>query len=113
MRDPGNEVGKILQYMKSKCRQMQYSEVINFYSIIADYCCLLDPPLYCPGLNRSCFAFLLSLLNQLIMFCYKLLYRVDKCRGSERVQRDDEKQTEYICLYFCVRPLNNFGDELE
>ena len=46
------------------------------------------------------------------MFCYELLYCVDKRRGSERVQRDDEEQMEYICWYFCVRPLNNFGDEL-
>ena len=37
---------------------------------------------------------------------------VDKCRGSERVQRDDEEQMAYIYRYFCVRPLNNFSDEL-
>ena len=37
---------------------------------------------------------------------------VDKCRGSERVQRDDEQQMAYIYRYFCVRPLNNFSDEL-
>ena len=46
------------------------------------------------------------------MFCYELLYCVDKRGSSERVQRDDEEQMEYICWYFCVRPLNNFGDEL-
>ena len=38
----------------------------------------------------------------LTMFCYELLYCVDKRRGSERVHRDDEEQIEYICLYFCV-----------
>ena len=38
---------------------------------------------------------------------------VDKRRGSQRVQRDDEEQMAYICRYFCVRPLNNFSDELE
>ena len=43
------------------------------------------------------------------MFCYQLLYCVDKRRGSERVQRDDEEQMAYICRYFCVRPLNNFS----
>ena len=37
---------------------------------------------------------------------------VDKRRGSQRVQRDDEEQMAYICRYFCVRPLNNFSDEL-
>ena len=37
---------------------------------------------------------------------------VDKRRGSERVQRDDEEQMAYICRYFCVRPLNNFSDKL-
>ena len=37
---------------------------------------------------------------------------VDKRRGSERVQRDDEEQMAYIYRYFCVRPLNNFTDEL-
>ena len=39
--------------------QTKYSDVINFYSIIAGYCCSLDPLLYCPGLYRPCFAFLL------------------------------------------------------
>ena len=39
--------------------QTKYSDVINFYSIIAGYCCSLHPPLYCPGLYRPCFAFLL------------------------------------------------------
>ena len=42
--------------------QTKYSDVINFHSIIAGYCCSLDPPLYCPGLYRPCFAFLLWLL---------------------------------------------------
>ena len=47
------------------------------------------------------------------MFCYGLLYCVNKLRGSERVHRDDGEQMEHICLvYFCVRPLNNFSDEL-
>ena len=36
--------------------QTKYSDVINFHSIIAGYCCLLDPPPHCPG---QCFAFLL------------------------------------------------------
>ena len=40
--------------------QTKYSDVINFYSITAGYCCSLDPPLYGPG--RPCFAFLLWLL---------------------------------------------------
>ena len=42
--------------------QTKYSDAINFYSITAGYCCSLDPPLYCPGLYRPCFAFLLWLL---------------------------------------------------
>ena len=46
-----------------------------------------------------------SSLVEPIMFFYELLYYVDKGRGSERMQRDDEKQMEYICLYFCVQPL--------
>ena len=41
--------------------QTKYSDVINFYSIIAGYYCSLDPPLYCPGLYRPCFAFLVCL----------------------------------------------------
>ena len=65
--------------------QTKYSDVINFHSIIAGYCCLLDPPLYCPGLYRP-------------VLCFSPL--------------DDEEQMEYISRYFCVRPLNNFGDEL-
>ena len=44
-----------------------------------------------------------------VINCYSI---VDKRRGSERVQRDDEEQMAYICRYFCVRPLNNFSDEL-
>ena len=96
-----------------KQMQTKYSDLINVYSIIAGYTCScsLDPPLYCPGWYRPCFVFLLW-LNQLIIFCYALLYYFDKRRGLERVQRDDEEQVEYICLYFCVRPLNNFGDDL-
>ena len=46
------------------------------------------------------------------MFCYELLYCIDNRRDSERVQRDDEEQMEYISQYFCVRPLNNFVDAL-
>ena len=46
------------------------------------------------------------------MFCYELLYCLNKHRGSERVQHDDEEQMENICRYFCVQPLNNFGGEL-
>ena len=46
------------------------------------------------------------------MFCYKLLYCIHKRRGLERARHDDEEQMEYIRLHFCVRPLNNFGDEL-
>ena len=65
--------------------QTKYSDVINFHSIIAGYWCLLDPPLYCPGLYRP-------------VLCFSPL--------------DDEEQMEYISRYFCVRPLNNFGDEL-
>ena len=42
--------------------QTKYSDAINFYSFTAGYCCSLDPPLYCPGLYRPCFAFLLWLL---------------------------------------------------
>ena len=65
--------------------QTKYSDVINFHSIIAGYCCSLDPPLHCPGLYRP-------------VLCFSSL--------------DDEEQMEYISQYFCVRPLNNFGDEL-
>ena len=66
--------------------QTKYSDVINFRSIIAGLnCCLLDPPLHCPGLYRP-------------VLCFSPL--------------DDEEQMEYISRYFCVRPLNNFGDEL-
>ena len=39
----------------------------------------------------------------LIMFCYELLYCVDKCKGSERVHRDNEEQMEYICLCFVLK----------
>ena len=37
--------------------QTKYSDVINFFSIIASYCCSLDPPLYCPGLYRPVLCF--------------------------------------------------------
>ena len=37
--------------------QTKYSDVINFYSIIASYCCLLDPPLHCPALYRPVLCF--------------------------------------------------------
>ena len=46
--------------INKKCGQStKYSEVIITFNsiIIAIYWYSLDPPLYCLGLNRSCFAF--------------------------------------------------------
>ena len=62
--------------IKKKCGQLtKYSDVINFYSILIN-------------INRA--------EKKLIMFCYDLLYWVDKRRGSERAHRDDGEQMKYI-----------------
>ena len=80
--------------------QTKYSDVINVYSIIAGYCCSLDPPLYCPGLYRPCFAFLLWLLiivdsqvvpcNAVYLFSLQL----------ESVRSDTHKQSwrSFVCF---------------
>ena len=57
-----NYVSLALRYRENAAinkEQMQtkYSDVINFYSIIVSYCCLLDPPLHCPALYRPVLCF--------------------------------------------------------
>ena len=89
--------------------QTKYSDVINFYSIIASYCCLLDPPLHCPALYRPvlCFSPLDDEASALLFSfgwrgqCFAFLLWMMR-----------SKIMEYISRYFCVLPLNNFGHEL-
>ena len=96
--------------------QTKHSDVINIYSLIVSYFCSLDLHLYCLGLYRPCFAFLLWLLNQslqldsvltnvkraeeiLIMFCYKLhLYFIALISIGVSVHSDDKEQMEDNCM---------------